>query len=142
MSRHKPVDDHLATVPLFQGLSTKQLRAVSELMTPAEHPAGTVLTAQGDTGDEFYVILEGDAEVREDDAVIATLSPGSFFGEMALFLNRPRNATVVATSPVVVEVLDGDEFSKLVHEFPEIGVQIMATMAHRLNELEERARGH
>jgi CRP/FNR family cyclic AMP-dependent transcriptional regulator len=137
MSRQQPVDDQLAEVPLFQGLAKKQLRDVSELMTRTEEPEGSVLIEEGTRGKEFFVILEGHVEVRENGTVISTLGPGSFFGEMGLLQNRPHSATVVATSPVVVEVLDGDQFAELIHEYPEIGVQIMSTMANRLDQLEQ-----
>jgi hypothetical protein len=105
MDRRAGIDEQLAAVPLFAGLSKKQLRRISSLITRIDLPAGQVLTLEGQSGSEFFVVLEGEVEVRQGDRVIATRRPGEYVGEIALLDRRPRTATVVATTPVSVEVL-------------------------------------
>jgi CRP-like cAMP-binding protein len=132
MDRHAWIDEQLARVPLFQGLSKSQLRRISSLMTRVDRPAGQVLTAEGKQGSEFLIVLEGQAEVRQGDRVIATCGPGDYLGEIALLDQQPRTATVVATTPVSLEVLGRREFVSLLAEVPEISEQVKATGAKRL----------
>jgi CRP/FNR family transcriptional regulator, cyclic AMP receptor protein len=136
MDRRAGIDEQLAAVPLFAGLSKKQLRRISSLMTRIDRPAGQVLTREGEPGSEFFVVLEGEVEVRHGDQVIATRRAGEYVGEIALLDTRPRTATVVATTPVSVEVLSRREFVSLLAQAPELSEQIMATMAQRLADLE------
>jgi CRP-like cAMP-binding protein len=136
MDRHAWIDERLAEVPLFEGLSKQQLRRISNLMTRIDRPAGQVLTTEGEHGSEFFIVLEGEVEVRQGDRVIATRKPGDYVGEIALLDKRPRTASVVATTAVSVEVLSRREFVSLLAEAPELSEQIMATMARRLAELE------
>src|SRR6266511_283989 len=136
MDRHAWIDEQLAQVPLFEGLSKKQLRRISSLMTRIDRPAGQILTTEGQRGYEFCIVLEGDVEVRQGDRVIATRRPGVYVGEIALLDKRPRAATVVAMNTVSVEVLSRREFVSLLAEVPELSEQIMATMARRLADIE------
>jgi len=133
---HGKTEDWLAKVPLFNGLSKKQLREVSSLATRLDEPAGTLLTKEGRVGNEFIIVLEGEIEVRRGDEVVATRGPGSYVGEIALIDNRPRTATVIAKTPVVIEVIGRREFRTLLADAPELQAEIMNTMAQRLAELE------
>jgi CRP-like cAMP-binding protein len=136
---HGSTEDWLQKVPLFEGLSKKQLREVSSLATRLNEPAGAELTKEGQTGYEFIVVLEGEIEVRKGDRVVATRGPGSYVGEIALLDNRPRTATVVAKTPVVIEVIGRREFRSLLVDAPELAEEIMSTMAQRLSELDDSA---
>jgi CRP/FNR family cyclic AMP-dependent transcriptional regulator len=133
---HGKTEEWLAKVPLFNGLSKKQLREVSSLTTQLNEPAGTELTKEGRIGNEFIIVLEGEIEIRRGDDVVATRGPGSYVGEIALLDNRPRTATVVAKTPVVIEVIGRREFRSLLADAPELQQEIMTTMAQRLAELE------
>ena len=141
MDRHARIDDQLAAVPLFQGLSRKQLRRISSLMTRIDRPTGQVLTTEGQPGCEFFIVLEGEVEVRQGERVIATRRAGEYVGEIALLDRRPRTATVVATTPVSVEVLSQREFVSLLAQAPELSEHILATMAQRLADLETSGAG-
>ena len=134
---HGKTEDWLQEVPLFKGLSKKQLRLISSLATRLDEPAGTVLTKEGGRGQEFIIVLAGEVEVRKDDRVVATRGPGSYIGEIALLDNRPRTATVVAKTPVTIEVIGRREFHGLLAESPQLSTEIMATVGQRLAELEE-----
>ena len=141
MDRHARIDDQLAAVPLFEGLPRKQLRRISSLMTRIDRPTGQVLITEGQAGCEFFIVLEGEVEVRHGDRVIATRRAGEYVGEIALLDRRPRTATVVATTPVSVEVLSQREFVSLLAQAPELSEHILATMAQRLADLETSGAG-
>jgi CRP-like cAMP-binding protein len=141
MDRHDRIEEQLTKVPLFEGLSKKELRLVSRLATPLEEPAGTVLVREGTRGREFIVVLAGEIEVRKGDRVVATLGPGSYVGEIALLDHRPRTATVVATTPVSIEVIGQQEFAGLLSKVPEICPKLIPMMAARLADLDEQQGG-
>ncbi|HMF82741.1 MAG TPA: cyclic nucleotide-binding domain-containing protein [Acidimicrobiia bacterium] len=127
-------DELLARVPLFRDLSKRHLRQVRSLATRVDVQPGRVLTREGGTGHEFIVVLEGEVEIRRGDKVIATRGAGDYVGEIALIEGRPRTATVVATSPAVLDVIGQREFAELLVEEPEIADRIRATAAQRLEE--------
>jgi len=86
-------------------------------------------------------VLEGQVEVRHGDEVIAKLGPSEYFGEMALLDDRPRTASVVATTPVVIEVIGQREFSGMLADMPEVKDKIVATMARRLARFDPETTG-
>jgi len=131
-------DELLAQVPLFKDLPKKHLVRVRSLATRVDVAPGRVLAREGGAGHEFVVVLEGEVEIRQDDDVVATCGPGEYFGEISLVEHRPRTATVVATSPAVLDVIGQREFEELLVEEPEIAEQIRATAARRLEEDEHR----
>jgi CRP/FNR family cyclic AMP-dependent transcriptional regulator len=139
MDRQGSTDERLARVPLFEGLSKKQLSQISSLMTPLDLAAGKVLARQGDVGREFVILLDGEVEVARDGEVIAVRGPGDYIGEIALLDNRRRTATVTATTNVTVEVLNRAEFASLLANTPELSSQILATVARRLAELDSQS---
>ena len=130
-------DERLAQVPLFKNLSKKHLKHIASLATRLDLPAGRQLTTEGEFGHEFIVVLDGEVEVRHGDKVITTRGPGEFFGEIALLENRPRTATVVTKTPVVVEVIGQREFATMLKDEPDVAAQLMSAMAQRLAELEQ-----
>jgi CRP/FNR family transcriptional regulator, cyclic AMP receptor protein len=139
MDRHDRIEEQLAQVPLFEGLSKKELRMISQLATYLEEPAGTVLTREGATGHEFIIVLDGEIEVRQGDRVVATRGAGSYIGEIALLDHRPRTATVTAKTPIRIEVIGQREFAGLLAEVPELSQQLLGAMARRLDDLETGA---
>ena len=128
-------DELLASVPLFKNLSKKHIMKVSSLATRIDGQAGKILTREGEPGHEFIVVLEGEVEVRHGDEVVATRGAGEYVGEIALVDNRPRTATVVAKTPVVIDVIGQREFTTLLADEPEIAEAIKATANERLSEL-------
>ena len=131
------VGNELAKIPLFQDLSTKQLAAVDALVTTIDVPAGRELIRQGEAGREFIVVVEGEAEVRRDGKVIATRGPGSFLGETALLLDQPRNASVVAKTAMTIDVIDRQDFRRLLEEYPDLHAPLLDAAVRRLAELDE-----
>jgi CRP-like cAMP-binding protein len=124
----KTTDELLAEVPLFSGLSTKDIKRVSSLATRLELGQGRELTRQGGIGHEFIVVLDGTVDVLIDGEVVNTCSAGSCFGEIALLSARRRTATVLAKTDVVIDVIGKQEFSTLLEDHPAIAEQLKAAM--------------
>jgi CRP-like cAMP-binding protein len=110
VDRHAWIDERLAAIPLFAGLSKKHLREVSSLATRLDFPAGKELTHQGEIGNEFLIILDGEVDVQMDGKSVATRGPGDYFGEIALVQDVPRTATVRPLTDASLLALDRDEF--------------------------------
>jgi CRP-like cAMP-binding protein len=137
MDRHGYIDERLASIPLFQGLDKKHLRQISSLATQIDVKEGKELTREGEHGNEFIIVLDGEAEVRVGDDVVATRGPGDYFGEIALVANRPRTATVVAKTPMRIEVIARREFQTMLHDNPTIAAELLGVVGDRLAELED-----
>jgi MFS family permease len=88
----------LARVPLFGPLPPTSLEKLARAAIPEMVAAGTIVMAQGERGDMFYVVQRGSFEVTADDELVRTIGPGDFFGEIALLRDSPRTATVSATT--------------------------------------------
>ncbi|MDP9308173.1 MAG: cyclic nucleotide-binding domain-containing protein [Actinomycetota bacterium] len=119
-------------VPLFSHLSRRQLAQVAKVADEIDLREGKEMTREGAPGREFFVILEGSADVRRRGRKINSLKPGDFFGEIALVTRVPRTATVAATSPVRALVVTDREFRHLLEESPDIKTRVMQAMAARL----------
>ena len=135
--RNKSGNERLGTIPLFQNLSAKQLAAVDALVTTIDVPAGRELIRQGEAGREFVIVVTGEAEVLRDGAVIATRGEGSFFGETALLLDQPRNASVVAKTAMTIDVIDRQDFRRLLEEYPDLHAPLLEATAQRIAELDD-----
>ena len=136
MDRHGWIDEQLGKVPLFASLDKKHLKQISGLVTQIDVSEGKDLTREGEHGNEFIIILEGTAEVKVGGKVVATRGPGDYFGEIALISNRPRTATVTATSPMKIEVIGRREFQTMLHDNPGVATELLAIAADRLAENE------
>ena len=137
--KNKAGNERLAKIPLFEHLSAKQLAAVDALVTAMDFAPGRELIRQGEPGREFMLVVEGEAEVLRDGEVIATRGPGDFFGETALLLDQPRNASVVAKTAMTIEVIDRKDFRRLLDEYPDLHAPLLDATAKRLAELDESA---
>ena len=100
---------------LFSQLTPATLTDVADKMELRQYVTGETIIQQGDVGNEFFVIARGDVDVIVDDNKVAELHAGSFFGEVALIKDEPRNATIRATSEVVCFILDKDEFQNVLN---------------------------
>ena len=118
--------------PLFEGLAKKQLAMLARLTDDLEVPAGTVLCKEGQHGREFFVIIEGEAEVTRGGKHLATIGSGEFFGEIALLERVVRTATVTATTPLRFFVVSDVSFSGMVATDPTIERTLLRTLARRL----------
>jgi CRP-like cAMP-binding protein len=119
-------------VPLFALCSKKELASIASLADEVDLPAGKVLTSEGDRGREFFVVLEGSADVRSDSRDLPPLGKGDFFGEIALVTDKARTATVTASSPMRALVITDRAFRELLRRSPEIQGKVLAAVADRL----------
>jgi CRP/FNR family cyclic AMP-dependent transcriptional regulator len=122
----------LRTVPLFAQCSKRELGAVGGIADEIDLKEGTELTRQGKPGREFFVLVEGSADVLKNGRKVNSLKTGDFFGEIALVHHAPRTATVKATSPVRALVVTERNFRRLLEEQPEIQRKVLAALAERL----------
>jgi CRP/FNR family transcriptional regulator, cyclic AMP receptor protein len=119
-------------VPLFSRLNKKGLEDVAHIADELDLPAGKMMAEEGDRGREFFVLLEGEADVTKGDQSINTMKPGDFFGEIALVTQMPRTASVTATTPVRVLVITERDFGALLKRAPEVSRQVAEALAERL----------
>jgi putative ABC transport system ATP-binding protein len=102
--------EFLRPIDLFKTLTPRQLSDVAEEMTKRHYAAGEIIIREGEPGEEFMLISEGEVEVIRAEHEVARLGPGDFFGEVALISGEPRNATVVAVTEVDTYVLGKTDF--------------------------------
>lgn len=129
---HNQKVDLIHKVPLFSRLSKTELKDLAMLADEIDLRDGKEMTRQGAPGREFFVLLEGTADVRKNGRKINTLGPGDFFGEIALVSREPRTATVTATSPVRTLVITDRSFRRLLEDSPQVKTKVMEAMAKRL----------
>ena len=122
----------LKRVPLFAGCSKKELSQIATVADEIDFGSGKTLIREGSPGREFFVLVDGTAEIRRKGRMIDTAGPGDFFGEMALLTDQPRNATVTTTSDVDVLVVTSRSFRTLVESNPLIALKVMRAVADRL----------
>ena len=122
----------ISGVPLFAGLSKRQLSQVAAIADEVDLRPGRTLIREGERGREFFVLLDGSADVTRKGKLIATRKPGDFFGEVALVCNVPRVATVTTTSKSRALVVTDRDFRSLVKRTPEIALKVLEAVGERL----------
>jgi len=138
MPRRSALPD-LAEVPLFSACSRKELELLAKRTEQVHVPAGKVLVREGAAGAEFFVIINGTATVSRHGRTVATLDPGSFFGDLALLDRAPRNATVTAKTDMDLAVLGQREFAAMIDEVPGFAHKLLTGLAHRLREYDAKS---
>jgi CRP-like cAMP-binding protein len=134
---HDAKVDALRRAPLFEGLSRKELEELAKLADDLEVPEGKVLTRQGDTGREFFVLMDGEVEVERDGQSLGRRGAGDFIGEISLLEDIPRTATVTAATSVRLFVLTGQSFRSVVESQPEVENKVLRTLARRLANMSD-----
>jgi CRP/FNR family transcriptional regulator, cyclic AMP receptor protein len=132
MLRRNAKVDLIKAVPLFAECSKKELNEVAGIADEIDLREGKELTTQGRPGREFFVLVEGNADVKKNNRRVNQLGPGDFFGEISLVKQTPRTATVVATSPVRALVITDRSFRSLMEHQPQIQGKVMSALAARL----------
>jgi CRP/FNR family transcriptional regulator, cyclic AMP receptor protein len=126
--------DLISKVPLFAGLSKSDLGHVALITDEIDFAKDKVLIREGEPGREFFVLLDGEVDVRRKGRRLATKGKGDFFGEIALVSNVPRTATVTTTSSARALVIRDLEFKALLEQKPQIALKVLAAVAERLPE--------
>ena len=128
--------DVLSDVPLFSGLSKRQLNAIARVAQSRRFARYTNIVRAGERGDTFFVILDGTVLVKPSGKRAVRLAAGDSFGEMALLDDAPRSATVQAQEEVFAMLLGRSAFSKLLAREPKIAIALLGTLAQRLRTAE------
>ncbi len=132
MLRHDAKMDLIKNAPLFARCSKSELRDIAAVADEIDLREGKELTREGEPGREFFVLVEGTADVRRKGRKVNTMNPGDFFGEIALISGQPRTATVTATSPVRALVITDRAFRNLLKKSPAMQLKVLQTLAERL----------
>jgi len=127
---------HLTGVPLFRSCSKKELTRLARQIEQLDVDTGEAIVTEGDTGREFFIIVSGAATVSQQGQERRALSAGDSFGELAILLDHPRTATVTASAPTSLLVLDRPAFKAALLDVPEIAVKVLAVVAQRLVDSE------
>lgn len=127
----------LKAVPLFEHCSGRQLRRIADLGEEVTYEAGKHICEEGKFADEFFVILQGRAEVRKGGRKRGELGPGDYFGEIALLRSSliersRRTATVTATEPLRCFHLGARQFDAVLYE-EDVAVKILREVVKRLD---------
>jgi CRP-like cAMP-binding protein len=125
----------LKKIPFFAELSEEDLNAIGQQVQMQYFGPGQVIFEEGDYGEEMYIIKRGKVQVIRDFEIIAELSDNSFFGEMALVSEEPRNATVKAMDEVEALVLSKPHFRELLENKPSIASVVSYEVVKRANQL-------
>ena len=133
------VADELKRVPLFSGLSQRQLRQLAKDFSERRVPVGALLAKQGEmSGVAFFVIAEGEAAVIVDGTRVDTMGPGDHFGELAMISQRERMATVEALTPMRCHTIQFWHFRAFAKKNPDVTWKLLQHVARIL--LEEQSR--
>jgi len=126
----------LRDIPLFAKLSRKQRKMLALRVDEVEVSPGRLVCRKGDSANELYVIEQGTAKVVRDDQYLDELGPGDFFGEMGVVEDAPRNANVIATTPMTLMILSAPALRQLEREQPQLAARINRTIEQRRHWLE------
>ena len=129
----------LKRVPLFAGLGRKEIQEIGRLAEEIDVPAGRVLMREGQTGQEFFVIVEGNVLIERGGRALRTLGAGDFLGEIALVDDGPRTATATVETNAALLVLAHREFHSLMDQFPSVRTAVLQALAMRVRQLEPNA---
>jgi CRP/FNR family cyclic AMP-dependent transcriptional regulator len=122
----------LKTVPLFAGLSKRDLASVGSIADELEVRAGKELIREQEPGRQFFILLEGEVEVRRRGRKVAVLGPGDFFGEVALVSDRLTSATVTTLGSARIVVITRTAFGRLLRDAPQLQLRVLEAVAKRL----------
>ena len=133
----------LSRVPVFDELGEADLRRIAQVAVPRRFDAGDVVFHEGDDSDTCYVVEYGHARALREHAdgrqiTLATFGPGDIFGELAMFDDERRSATVEATDELEVIGILGGDMRRLMREHPDIAVKLSISLGRRLRAANER----
>ena len=124
----------LRSLDLFAPLSPQALEDLAWRLVPVSAAPGEVVIEEGDQGDRFYVVEDGEVAVSQDGRSVATLGAGTYFGEIALLHDMPRVATVTAVTHASLLALDRGEFLESLTNHPKSHEAVEAVAEERLEE--------
>lgn len=134
-------EELLSNIPLFESLTSEDLRSLAKRLENVEQAEGEVIFQQGAEGSSLFIIEEGAVEISYGEGkarvLLAHLFPGQYFGELSVFDGAPRSATATATPPSRLVRLDRDDLVDFVNKNPAAALRIIAEMSERLRQTNE-----
>jgi cAMP-dependent protein kinase regulator len=141
MATNKQLLTALAAVPLFEGLSRRQLKQIADLAEIANYMAGATLVKEGEVGESFFVILSGEAKVKVRGRTVNRAIPGDHFGEISLLDGGVRTASVLSETPLTVLMIQRPAFQKLLKKDPSLSMQMLRSMARLVRRVDRSLAG-
>jgi CRP-like cAMP-binding protein len=141
--RTDEVVELLARVPAFEALDRADLERIAEVAVPRSFEPGQLVFREGDDSDTCYIVRDGQARAIRSHSdgrtiTLATFGPGDIFGELAMFEDERRSATIEAIDPIAVVGVLGGDMRRLMSEHPGIAMRLAVALAGRLRETNER----
>ena len=134
----------LKRIPLFASVHGEGLKRVAETIREMKVAAGALVFAEHDLGDEMYIVHLGRVvifnETGGSEHMLDSISPGGYFGEMAIIDEQPRSASARCAEESVLLVLHKEDFHMAVQDYPEIAFEVMKEFIRRLREADRRIR--
>jgi CRP-like cAMP-binding protein len=134
----------LRIIPMFSGVSTEILESIASLLIERRFPKHKTIVEEGALGDYMYIISEGCVKVTKlsgdgREKILELLDVGDFFGEMSLFDDAPRSASVKAMSDVRIMALARNDFLRLLGSSPGLALSVIQELTRRLRQVDEQA---
>jgi CRP-like cAMP-binding protein len=124
----------LRKVPLFERVSQKELGRIAAISSEVSYPQGVALLREGTRDDGFFILLQGEVDVRQGVRLLQTLKRGQFFGEIGLLASVPRTATVTTGTQIDALFISGSEFKRLLSDSPTLALKVLEELADRLEK--------
>lgn len=129
----------LQSVALFWDLSEEELGYISQKMIARHYESGKFIFLEDSEGEQCFFVVQGSVKVTRlskdgREVILAMLNEGEFFGEMALLDGESRSANVIALEETEVLTLNREDFLVVLHDYPQIAIQLLKEMAHRLRK--------
>ena len=133
----------LKKIEMFEGLTVAELAAVGSVTEEVQYQPGEVVIKRGDMGETMYLMISGEVSVHIGDESgkeieVDRIREGDYFGEMALFEDVARSATIRTETDSRLLVLHKQEFNEIVREYPEIALTICKVLSSRIRTLHEK----
>jgi len=131
--------DQLKAVQMFSACTDKELAQIARACDEVAVDPEAIVVTEGTAGEDFYLIVTGEAAVSRGGRPVATVGPGQYFGELSLLDGAPRNATVTARTPMTLIRLGRQEFSAVLDSWPGVAHKLLQQMAQRLRQADEQS---
>ena len=131
--------DQLRGVQMFSACTDKELAQIARACDEVSVDPDAVIVEEGAEGEDFYLVVTGEAAVTRGGQPVATVASGEYFGELSLLDRGPRNATVTAKTAMSLLKLGRSEFGAVLDSWPGVAHKLLEQMAKRLRLADERA---
>ena len=134
----------LRAIPMFSSVSDEALESIASLLIERSFPKHKTIVEEGAPGDYMYIIVEGRVKVTKlsgdgREKILELLDVGDFFGEMSLFDEAPRSASVKGLSQVRILALARNDFLRLLARSPDLALSVIQELTRRLRQVDEQA---